>query len=126
MFYAIIFFVFLPEKQSSQIQNNKRFDSIKSILSSNLSKVRLNFVLYLCQNLFDRFLTFFQSEAPLIHLLHNEMSDLYRNTLLSFLKLDLVQQKPIQDLLNIDFQQAANWLSDKEIRIGKSSQDIFH
>jgi hypothetical protein len=54
------------------------------------------------------------------------MSNLYRNILLSFLKQDSVQHKPIQDLLNINFEQAAIWLSDKEIRIGKLSQGIFH
>jgi hypothetical protein len=53
------------------------------------------------------------------------MGELYRNTLLSVLKPDSIQHKSVQDLLNVDLQQAAIWMSDKEIRIGKSGQNIF-
>ncbi|CAF4724908.1 unnamed protein product [Rotaria sp. Silwood2] len=56
------FLCFLPEKQPVQIRENKRYESIKIVLSSSLSKVKFNFVLYLCENIFDRFLTFFQRE----------------------------------------------------------------
>ncbi|CAF3660668.1 unnamed protein product [Rotaria sp. Silwood1] len=89
------------------------------VLSSSLSKVKFNFVLYLCENIFDRFLTFFQREEPLIHLLYFELNDLCRNVLLSFLKSDSVQQKSGQDLLNINFEQSALWITDKEIKIGR-------
>ncbi|CAF0764829.1 unnamed protein product [Adineta ricciae] len=118
------FLRFLPEKQSSQIQKNKRFDNIKLVLSSNLAKVRLNFVLFLCQNIFDRFLTFFQCEEPLIHLLYKELTELYRNILLAFLKPDSVQQKSGSDLLNVDLEQSSIWLSDKEIRIGEQTRKL--
>ncbi len=88
-------------------------------MSSNLSKVKLNFILYLCEHIFDRFLTYFQSEEPLIHILYHEMVELYRNVLLSFLKPNVVQQKSGQELLNITFDQANLWRSEKEIRIGE-------
>jgi hypothetical protein len=84
-----------------------------------LSKVKLNFVLYLCENIFDRFLTYFQSEEPLIHLLYHEMTELLRNVLLSFLKPDVIQHKSGQELVNISFDQASLWRSEKEIRIGE-------
>jgi hypothetical protein len=113
------FLRFLPAKQPSQSKKNKRYDAIKLVLSSNLSKVKLNFILYLCENIFDRFLTYFQSEEPLIHLLYHEMTELYRNVLLSFLKPDVVQLKSGQELLNITFDHANVWRSDKDIRIGK-------
>lgn len=113
------FLRFLPEKQPTQIRENKRYDSIKSILSSHLSKARLNFVLYLCENIFERFLTHFQSEEPLIHILRHEMTELYRNVLLSFLKPDSIQQKSSDDLLDVGFEQGVLWRSDKDIRIGK-------
>ncbi|CAF0979657.1 unnamed protein product [Adineta steineri] len=119
------FLRFLPEKQPSQIQKNKRYDNIKSILSSNLSKVKLNFVLFLCQNIFDRFLTFFQCEEPLIHLLYKELTELYRNVLLAFLKPDSVQQKSGQELLKIDLEQSAIWVADKEIRIGEQTKKLI-
>jgi hypothetical protein len=47
------------------------------------------------------------------------MVELYRNVLLSFLKPNVVQQKSGQELLNITFDQANLWRSEKEIRIGE-------
>ncbi|CAF3042122.1 unnamed protein product [Rotaria sp. Silwood2] len=49
------FLCFLTEKQPVQIRENKRYESIKLVLSSNFSKVKFNFVLYLCENIFYRF-----------------------------------------------------------------------
>ncbi|CAF4107403.1 unnamed protein product [Rotaria sordida] len=119
------FLCFLPEKQPVQIRENKRYESIKLVLSSNFSKVKFNFMLYLCENIFDRFLTFFQREEPLIHLLYCELNDLYQNVLLSFLKSDSVQQKSGQDLLNINFEQSALWIADKEIKIGEQTRKLI-
>ncbi|CAF2156109.1 unnamed protein product, partial [Rotaria magnacalcarata] len=119
------FLRFLPEKQPSQIRENKRYDNIKLVLSSNLSKVALNFVSYLCENIFDRFLTYFQSEEPLIHLLYNEMVHMYKNILLSFLKPDTINNKSGSDLLNISFEQTVQWTSDKEIKIGERTRKLI-
>jgi hypothetical protein len=47
------------------------------------------------------------------------MTELFRNVLLSFLKPDVVQQKSGQELLNISFDQASLWRSEKDIRIGE-------
>ncbi|CAF4273778.1 unnamed protein product [Rotaria sp. Silwood2] len=60
------FLCFLTEKQPVQIRENKRYESIKLVLSSNFSK-----------------------------------------------------QKSGQDLLNINFEQSALWITDKEIKIGR-------
>ncbi|CAM4968003.1 unnamed protein product [Rotaria socialis] len=79
------FLVYLPSKQQKQIQSNSCYDNIKEVLMSNISKIRLNFILFLCQSIFDRFLTWFQKEGPLVHLLYDELCDLYRTVLLYFL-----------------------------------------
>lgn len=85
--------------------------------------MRLCFISYLCESVFDRFLVFFQSEEPLIHLLYSELTKLYRNILLSFMEPDSIQQKTGQELLDIDFDQAALWNSNKEMRIGESLRE---
>jgi hypothetical protein len=58
------FLVYLPSKQQQKIQKNSRHGDIKGVLMSNISKIRLNFILFLCQSIFDRFLTWFQKEEP--------------------------------------------------------------
>ncbi len=87
--------------------------SFKWLLSSSFTGI------YLCENIFDCFLTYFQSEKPLIHLLYHEIIELFRNVLLSFLKPDVVQYKSGQELLNITFDHVNVWRSDKEIRVGE-------
>jgi len=92
----------------------------------NLSKVRVNFVLFLSQKVFDRFLTFFLSQGPLIHLLYKEMTELYRNIRLLFLKSDSVQHSSGQNLLNIGLEQSALWISDIELELASLIKVFFH
>jgi hypothetical protein len=112
------FINFLPCTQKKQIKKNEKYDKIKSNLISNVSKIRLQFVLFLCENIFDRFLTWFQQEGPLIHLLHHELSELFNLVLLQFLKSDYVAEKGGADLLNLDFKLNEKQLNNKQIRIG--------
>jgi hypothetical protein len=113
------FLVYLPANQRQQIQKNTRYDKIQDVLASNVSKIRLNFILYLCRSIFDRFLTWFQKEGPLVHLLHHELSELYRTVLLSFLSADYVGTKFGAALLDIDYKLAEKQLTTKQLQIGK-------
>lgn len=113
------FLHFLPTTQKVQIQKNDKYDKIKSNLTSNVIKIRLRFVLFLCENIFDRFLTWFQQEGPLIHLLHHELSELLTTVLMKFLKSDYVCEKSGADLLDLDFKLSEKQLTNKQIRIGK-------
>jgi len=85
---------------------------------SNVSKVRLHFILFLCRSIFDRFLTWCQKEGPLIHLLYDELSDLYRTVLLSFLSRDYVGSMSGGALLDIDFKSVEKQLPTKMLQIG--------
>ena len=118
------FLVYLPENEKAQIRENDRYNKIKSNLISSLVKIRLNFVLFLCETIFDRFLTWFQQEGPLIHLLHHELSELYRSVLLQFLKSDYVTNQCDQDLINLDFQLNEKQLAITNIRIGELMNSI--
>ncbi len=112
------FLMFLPGNQQLQIQNNERYERIKLTLTSYVIKIRLQFVLFLCETIFDRFLTLFQQEAPLIHILYSELSSLYRLILLQFVVHDYVGDKSGGDLLNMDFKLNEKQLTHKHIRIG--------
>ncbi len=65
------------------------------------------------------FLTWFQKEGPLIHLLHYELCDLYRTVLLSFLSDQYVGSTFGGALLDIDFKLAEKQLTTKMLQIGK-------
>ncbi|CAF0949463.1 unnamed protein product [Adineta ricciae] len=116
------FLDFLPTTQKVQIQKNDKYDKIKSNLTSNVIKIRLRFVLFLCENIFDQFLTWFQQEGPLIHLLHHELTRLFSTVLMKFLKSDYVCEKSGSDLLDLDFKLSEKQLTNKQIRIGEKTR----
>ncbi|CAM4913675.1 unnamed protein product [Rotaria socialis] len=119
------FLVYLPSKQQKQIQSNSRYDNVKEVLMSNISKIRLNFILFLCQSIFDRFLTWFQKEEPLVHLLYNALCDLYRTVLLSFLSPEHVGSTYGGALLDIDFKLAEKQLTTKKLQIGEEARRLL-
>jgi len=86
---------------------------------SNISKVRLNFILFLCRSIFDRFLTWSQQEGPLIHLLYDELNDLYRTVLLSFLSSEYVGLTSGGALFDINFKSPEKQLTTKMLQIDK-------
>lgn len=58
----------------------------------------------------------------MIHLLYQELVDVYRSVLLSFLTSDYVGSKQGSELLSIDHKLAGKQLNDKQIRIGKNEE----
>ena len=114
------FLSYLPEHEKKTVVDNKRYDSIKLNLSSMVSKARVSFIFYLCRAVFfNKFLTWFQQEGSLIHLLYQELSDLYRTLLLCFLTPNYVGDKQGNDLLSIDFTLAEKQVNNKKVQIGK-------
>ena len=113
--------MYLPAHEKAQTVKNTKYDAIKSNLSSHVSKTRLLFISYICRTIFDKLLTWFQQEGPLIHLLHKELSDLYRIVLLSFLVPHCIGNKQGGELLSIDYTLAERQLDNKQIQIGEES-----
>ncbi len=58
----------------------------------------------------------------MIHLLYQELSDVYRTVLLSFLTLDHVSNKQGAELFLIDHKLADKQLNDKQIRIDEKEK----
>ena len=110
--------MYLPENGKTQIKDNKKYNSIKLCLSSHISRTRLLFTSYLCRVIFDKFFTLFQKSSPMIHVLYEELSNLYRTVLLSFLTSEYVGNKQGNDLLLIDHKLSGKQMNDKQIKIG--------
>ncbi|CAF4493757.1 unnamed protein product, partial [Rotaria sp. Silwood2] len=89
------FLVYLPSKQQKQIQNNSRYDNIK------------------------------EKEGPLVHLLYDELCDLYRTVLLSFLSPEHVGSTYGGALLDIDFKLAEKQLPTKKLQIGEEARRLL-
>ena len=120
------FLIYLPSKQQKSIQKIFRYNDIKEVRMSNISKVRLNFILFLCQSIFDPFLTWFQKEGPLVHFLYYKLCKLYHTVLLSFLSSEYVGSIFGSALLYIDFKLAEKQLPTKKLLIGKWTLIRFH
>ncbi|CAF2101817.1 unnamed protein product [Rotaria magnacalcarata] len=116
------FLVYLPENDKTKIKENKKYNSIKSYLSSHVSRTRLLFISYLCRVVFDKFLTLFQKTGSMIHALYEELSNLYRTVLLSFLTSEYIGNKQGNDLLLIDHKLSEKQMNDKQMEIGEETR----
>ena len=72
--------------------------------------------------IFDRFLQMFQTEGPLIHVLHQGMVDLLKQVMLRFLKQDVVKEKAVDELLKLDTKIIELQLKDERLDIGKETR----
>ena len=72
--------------------------------------------------IFDRFLQMFQTEGPLIHVLHQGMVDLLKQVMLRFLKQDVVKEKAVDELLKLDTKIIELQLKDEDLDIGKETR----
>jgi hypothetical protein len=55
----------------------------------------------------------------MVHLLYQELSNIYRTALLSFLTSDYVGSKQGSELLSLDYKLSGKQLNDKQIHIGE-------
>ena len=72
--------------------------------------------------IFDRFLQMFQTEGPLIHVLHQTMVDMLKQVMLRFLKQDVVKEKAVDELLKLDTKNVELQLKDEDLDIGKETR----
>ena len=66
-----------------------RYKRIKAILEDSSTLAYLNFIVYL-SSCVTPFLTFFQKEDPLVHVLYDGLNGLVRSLMLKFLKTESV------------------------------------
>ena len=71
---------------------------------------------------FDRFLQKFQIEGPLIHILHQAMPDLLKQVISRFLKLSVVKERLVNELLKVDSKNMDFQLKDDELDVGNETK----
>ena len=71
---------------------------------------------------FNGFLTLFQKEEPLVHILHDQLSELVHTLLGRFLKADAIGEGRGRKLLLVDVRKTENRLTDQVMVVGESTQ----
>lgn len=118
------FLVYLPQVDKKIVVND-RWKRIKSHLEHKQTLVRFHFILYVYKSTFSKPLTWLQQQKPLVHLLFEECTDLFRNVLLSFIRDDLVTNKSTKQLLAIQLDLQANEKQDSKLEIGEITRKEF-
>ena len=88
-------------EEDRKIKGNERYRRIMSFLTSPETMIQLYFLESL-KPVFDQFLQLFQTEGPLIHILHQSVLQLLKQVMFRFLKQSVVQGKTVSELLNLD------------------------
>lgn len=119
------YFLEFLEKRG-KINDNAGYSELKKLLSEPLLLVRLSYIKYVGE-LFQHFLILFQSNAPLIHILHCEMCQLLRILLGTIMRPEYLKSLKNEYLYKIQIS-----LSDKdqmkdvfEIDIGVHTKDLL-
>lgn len=105
------FLRYLPKNIKSSI-NKHRYSSIKTFLQTPINLIYLNFLVFLSHNIFGQILLWFQSTQPLIHLLYDECEQLIRRLFSHFIHEDLIKNKTLNELINIQFYLQENQKSN--------------
>ena len=77
------------QRGSEDLKKNGKYTRIVNMLSNDHFKMKINFVLSLSK-IFEPFLTIFQNESPLIHVLYEESIGLLKKIMFRFVKNGLV------------------------------------
>ena len=84
--------------------------------------------LYLIQfslEIFQKYEKLFQRETPTIHLLYDKQVDLFRNTLLQFCKIEIIEKIKDKELTNFEFSKSKNQLSYDKIIVGIKAKELI-
>lgn len=115
---------FLEGKFDKQLTESPKFKRIGLHLQANkITKARLHFICAVSSD-FEKFLRMFQVSAPLIHMLHDKLTELIRNLLHRFVKAELVTGKPLKDLLDIKLS-SENYVTAEKFVIGSDAKKIM-
>ncbi|CAF3267451.1 unnamed protein product, partial [Rotaria socialis] len=116
------FLVYLP-RIDKKVINNDRWKRIQTQLEQKKTLVRLHIILRVYQHIFSKPLAWLQQKQPLIHLLFEECSNLFRDILISFIKDDLLTNKTVKQLLSISFDSQADEKPDSKLAIGEITRN---
>ena len=116
------FLEFIPakEKRSTNIQ---KFKSIHETLKKEEGMILVKMCfLESVKPLFDVFLTAFQTEGPMIHVLYPSLVDMLQRLMSRFIKEELLQAKNGSELAQIDVAKFDNQLSDGKFNLNSQTR----
>ena len=123
------FFIDLPKaaKENNTLktmESNEKYKRICHKLKNPVLLIQLCFLEQSCslEQAFNPFLTLFQKEEPLVHILHDQLSELVCTLMLRFLKPEPVGEKRGKQLLSVDLSKPENQLSDQNLVVGESTR----
>ena len=114
------YFKKLPDTDK-KIKSNERYKKIMVILTAPEMIVQLCFLKSI-KPVFDRFLQMFQTEGPLIHVLHQAMLGLLKQVMSRYLKQSVVKEKSVNELLKLDSKNVDFQLKDDELDVGNETK----
>lgn len=94
---------------------------ISAALNAPSTIVRLHF-LKSVGSLYMKFLTFMQSDQPLIHLLYDELVELIRSLMARFVKPELIQGVSGHSLCKVDLSKLDNLMSLETMKVGEETR----
>ncbi|KAL5016272.1 hypothetical protein ScPMuIL_005861 [Solemya velum] len=117
---AITLLQFAQEKQQKSQTSHDRKDRILNALFINRTETIA--MLNLCRGLlsiFQEYVKKFQTEAPQIHILHEQMVDITKTFMAIFIKPEHIPKHSVAALVKLDVSDRAIQKSDKDIAVGK-------
>ena len=104
-----------PEKEQPKC---KAFKSVHAKLQSKSTLAELLFIQSV-RPCFEHFLTVFQDQVPLIHILYDEMETLVTTLMSRFIEPQHYQNKSGEQLVDVDVTARQNQLKDEDLIVGE-------
>ena len=102
------------KEDNKSVVSNARYLRVRKYLESKETLVQLHFLKSVCI-IYTSFLKLFQKREPLIHLLHDECSQLLKVMLGRFIKMEVLEGKDGGALLDINVELVHNHLVEVDI-----------
>ena len=118
------YFTNLANKYPKNAPTSSAFKRSCTRLQNKQTLVELHF-LQSVMPLYHSFLELFQIEAPLVHLLYEELCRVVYMMMGRYVKASVYQNKTGQDLKEVKHGELQNQLSDKEMIIGDSTRQVL-
>ena len=118
------YFTDLANKDPKNAPTSSAFKRSCTRLQNQQTLVELHF-LKSVMPLYHSFLELFQTEAPLVHVLYEELCRLVYMMMGRYVKASIYQNKTGQDLKEVKHGELQNQLSDKEMIIGDSTRQVL-
>ena len=124
------FLMFLPFKEYKRhLPKNQKHQRIQTALKNeNETKMQIAFLRNISP-LFQKYLTMFQTDGPMVHLIHHELKSLVRSTMERFVKKEAMigasGKFNTKSLINVNLTKQENLLTLDKMDVGDGVRDIL-